>query len=427
MFIRKSVVALASLAVAGASLVGFASQANAAVAIDCTNGASPPGITGAGPFEFVHGATRCIGYNVRTSIDASDVTIEEYRTGSGWVVMPNNVVLNAGGPSGENTNGGLRITVAPGASGTVYVDFYLNQYNTLMVTYTITIGGGGGAPAPAITGVNPASGPDAGGTSVTISGTNLDNATSVTFGSAAAATFTVDDSTQITATTPPGTAGAVDVVVSTPGGDDTSVGAFTYTAAPTPTPTPAPATPPSAPTVGGLIAGDREVTISWNSPMSHGTFPVTNYQVQSTPTSSGCLVPASQTQCTISDLSDGTSYSFQVRALNGGGWGPWLDVGSATPSPAIEATILISGTRGDVRGKPGVLVDGMTTGITAGSILHPWIRLPDMDAPAEGVARIRVNEAGTFTWQRRTSKPIDVQIRSADGSVRSDYITIAAR
>lgn len=262
---------------------------------------------------------------------------------------------------------------------------------------------------------------------MTITGTDLDNATSVTFGGTAAATYTVDDSTQITATTPPGTAGAVDVAVSTPGGDDTSVGAFTYTAAPTLTPTPAPATPPSAPTVGGLIAGDREVTISWNSPMSHGTFPVTNYQVQSTPTSSGCLVPASQTQCTISDLSDGTSYSFQVRALNGGGWGPWLDAGSTTPSPVIEASILISGTRGDVRGKPGVVVTGSTTGMNSGSILHPWIRLPDMGDLAEGVARIRLDESGSFTWQRRTNREIEVQIRSADGAIRSERLTIPVR
>lgn len=124
-------------------MLALASPANAAVTIDCTDGASPAEISGDGPFEFAQGSTRCRGYNVRTSIDASDVTIEEYREGSGWVEMPNNVVLNAGGPSGENTNGGLRITVAPGASGTVYVDFYLNQYNTLRVTYTITVGSGG--------------------------------------------------------------------------------------------------------------------------------------------------------------------------------------------------------------------------------------------------------------------------------------------
>lgn len=127
-------------------MLALASPANAAVTIDCTDGASPAEISGDGPFEFAQGSTRCRGYNVRTSIDASDVTIEEYRGAvSGWVVQDNNVVLNNNGSSGENTNGGVRITVAPGASGTVYVDFYLNQYNdpTPRVTYTVTVGSGG--------------------------------------------------------------------------------------------------------------------------------------------------------------------------------------------------------------------------------------------------------------------------------------------
>jgi eukaryotic-like serine/threonine-protein kinase len=84
-------------------------------------------------------------------------------------------------------------------------------------------------PAPALTGVSPASGPTGGGTSVTITGAGLAGAKGVTFGGAAAA-ITADSATQITVTSPPGSAGTVDVIVVTPGG--TTAGQFSYVAPP---------------------------------------------------------------------------------------------------------------------------------------------------------------------------------------------------
>src|SRR5205807_911734 len=73
-------------------------------------------------------------------------------------------------------------------------------------------------PAPAVTAVTPSAGPTAGGTSVTISGTNFTGATAVKFGANAATSFTVNSATQITATAPAGAAGTVDITVTTPGG-----------------------------------------------------------------------------------------------------------------------------------------------------------------------------------------------------------------
>jgi hypothetical protein len=55
---------------------------------------------------------------------------------------------------------------------------------------------------PFITGLDPNSGPAAGGTTVTITGRNFTGATAVRFG-ATNATFTVDSDTQITAVSPP--------------------------------------------------------------------------------------------------------------------------------------------------------------------------------------------------------------------------------
>ena len=66
-----------------------------------------------------------------------------------------------------------------------------------------------------VSGVSPVTGSSAGGTAVTITGTNLAGATAVYFGSVRAAHFTVDSATMITVSAPPGS-GTVNVRVVTP-------------------------------------------------------------------------------------------------------------------------------------------------------------------------------------------------------------------
>ena len=64
----------------------------------------------------------------------------------------------------------------------------------------------------AVTAISPLSGPAAGGTQVTITGTGFSGVTAVNFGSTSATSFTVNSDTQITATSPAGI-GVVDVTV----------------------------------------------------------------------------------------------------------------------------------------------------------------------------------------------------------------------
>ncbi len=90
------------------------------------------------------------------------------------------------------------------------------------------------SPPPSVTNVSPDSGPIGGGTTVTITGTNLGEATAVGFGSTSATSFKVNSATSITAVAPAGT-GTVEVTVSAPGGESaTSVAdQFSYVPAPT--------------------------------------------------------------------------------------------------------------------------------------------------------------------------------------------------
>jgi hypothetical protein len=85
--------------------------------------------------------------------------------------------------------------------------------------------------APTIATASPAAGPTSGGTAVTITGTNLDSTDSVTF-DGLAAPFAVINSTTLSAVSPPGAAGAADIVVTNPAGSVTETGGFTYVSGP---------------------------------------------------------------------------------------------------------------------------------------------------------------------------------------------------
>lgn len=128
-----------------------------------------------------------------------------------------------------------------------------------VVTGTGTSSGGPSftfvTPLPRVTGVAPASGSTSGGTTVTITGTTFTGATQVSFGSVAATSFTVVSDTTITAVTPAQSAGARNVIVTTPAGASKAVTAdrFTYVV-----------TSPSVTSVSpksGPVAGGTQVTI----------------------------------------------------------------------------------------------------------------------------------------------------------------------
>jgi len=83
-------------------------------------------------------------------------------------------------------------------------------------------------PGATVASIDPNSGPAAGGTVVTITGTHLDGVTGVTFGGAAGTALTIVDNDELRVTTPAGVAGAVDVVVQDDAGNVTTAGGYTY-------------------------------------------------------------------------------------------------------------------------------------------------------------------------------------------------------
>lgn len=190
---------------------------------------------------------------------------------------------------------------------------------------------------------------------------------------------------------------------------------------PAPTPAPVPVVPPSAPNDVVVEPGVNSVTVSWQAPPSPGTYEITHYQASASPGNASCLTVTAEMNCVIDGLDSGESYYVTVEALSGAGWG--TTSGPSSPiSPLAQPTIVITGTRSDARGKPGVRVQGTTTGLN-GATLAPWVMLPGQTAYQQGVASRTVTD-GTFTWQRRTGKKVYVYFRALDGTAQSDRIII---
>jgi hypothetical protein len=105
-------------------------------------------------------------------------------------------------------------------------------------------------PGPVVTGISPVTGPLAGGTVVTVTGTNLGGATSIAFGTVAGTAVSCTSSTACTVKAPAEAAGTVDITVTTPSGTSAKSAADHYTFAPAPALTSI--SPTSGPTSGGL-------------------------------------------------------------------------------------------------------------------------------------------------------------------------------
>ena len=130
-----------------------------------------------------------------------------------------------------------------------------------------------------VTAVSPTSGPTSGGTSVTITGTNLTGATAVNFGIDAATSSPVNSATSITATSPAESAGTVDVTVTTPVASSATSGSdhFTYEAAPTVTAV----SPTSGPTSGGHLCTITGTNLIGATAVTFGSTAATAFTVNS--------------------------------------------------------------------------------------------------------------------------------------------------
>ncbi|MFD7229381.1 IPT/TIG domain-containing protein [Streptomyces sp. NPDC059881] len=191
--------------------------------------------------------------------------------------------------------------------------------------------------APALTGLSPNQGPTAGGTTVTLTGTNLGDVTTVRFGTTAAA-FTIVSATQITATAPPGSAGNVQVTATSPGGTSGGL-AYYYVALPTLT-----AVSPGQ----GPVAGGTAVTLTGTNLAD-----VTTVRFGTT-TAASTVVSATQINAVAPPVPGGSPGPAQVTATSPGG----TSGGLAYYYVALPTLTAVSPGQGPTAGGTAVTLTG---------------------------------------------------------------------
>ena len=139
-------------------------------------------------------------------------------------------------------------------------------------------------------------------------------------------------------------------------------------------------TRPSAPRNVGAAPGDQQVTLTWQAPETTHGQGITKYQYHlktDTDTGFGTVtdVPSSTaetTEHTVTGLTNGTTYLFQVRAVNDLHEGAWSDTAQTTVGASWELTLI------DANGNP-------LTELTEGG--------------ADFTARLRITNSVTFAAQ----------------------------
>ncbi len=192
--------------------------------------------------------------------------------------------------------------------------------------------------------ISPNQGPTAGGTAVTITGTNLTGATEVKFGANPGTGLVVESSTEIKVTAPAGT-GTVDVTVTTPGGTATcSGGGFTYVAAPTVTEV----IPDEGPTAGGNTVTIKGTNFTGATQVKFGANLGTDLEVKS----------ATEIEVTAPAGAAGT-VDVIVTTLGGPSANTGADDYTYVVAPAVTS---VSPTEGSTGGGNTVTIEGTNLG-----------------------------------------------------------------
>lgn len=212
------------------------------------------------------------GFSVPSGATINGIVAEVKRSGGGILDIHDLLVqmVKGGTPSGSNKASG---TIWPGSltyasyganndlwgetwndtdinsgtfglavAATAFFDSGNIDHIRLTVYYTA------GASAPTVTDTSPASGGTAGGTAITLTGTDFTDASDVSVGGVSCSSLVVVGPTSITCITGAHAAGVLDVVVTTPAGTGTQTNGFTYLA-------PAPTVSNVSPALGSLSAG----------------------------------------------------------------------------------------------------------------------------------------------------------------------------
>jgi hypothetical protein len=230
-----------------------------------------------------------------TYVNGPVPTISDLETSSGYVTGGDTILIDGSNFTGSTavTFGGLPAVsfrvlsdtqisaMVPAIGSPGAVDVHVSTFSgTSPITpadvYTYLQ-----QPAPSVTGLSIDTGSSAGGTSVTITGTDLVNVYDVQFGGVSANSFKVNSPTSITAIAPPDAPGMVDVTVVTLGGVSATSGADQFTYYPASNPAITGVSPNQGYTTGGTTVTISGVHFTGVTSVLFGTVAASHFTVKS--------------------------------------------------------------------------------------------------------------------------------------------------
>ena len=159
---------------------------------------------------------------------------------------------------------------------------------------------------------------------------------------------------------------------------------------------------PDPPTDVIATAGDSSASVTWSAPSDNGTI-ITAYTVTSSPDGWTCATTDELT-CVVTDLSNGTAYTFTVTASSDAGPG----LPSAPSAPITPAALPDAPT--DVTAAPG-----------NGSALVSWTAPSDNGSPITGYTVTSSPDGKTCAW---TSGPLSCAVTGlTNGTAYSFTVT----
>lgn len=134
------------------------------------------------------------------------------------------------------------------------------------------------------------------------------------------------------------------------------------------------ATVPDAPTGVSAVAGAASASVSWSAPLSDGGSAITGYTVTSSP--GGLTCSATTSPCTVEGLTNGTEYTFTVKATNTVG-----DSAASDPSSAVTPATVPDPPTGvsAVAGAGSALVSWSAPAFNGGSAITGYTVTPSAD------------------------------------------------
>jgi hypothetical protein len=124
-------------------------------------------------------------------------------------------------------------------------------------------------------------------------------------------------------------------------------------------------TPPGAPTGVSAVRGNAQASINWVAPLSSGSSAITGYLARATQDTTKTCTTTGALTCVVSGLTNGTSYTFVVRATNAGGAGPFSSPSTAV-TPATVPSAPTNVTAMQTSGGPIVITVSWTLPASTG-------------------------------------------------------------